>query len=427
MTYPQTIEYLYNATPMFQNIGAAAYKPGLETAIKLAKAFGNPQNAFYSIHVAGTNGKGSTCHTLAAILQAQGYKVGLYTSPHLIDFRERIKVNGQLIPEDAVISFVSRYRSLNLDLQPSFFELTTVMAFDWFKQCGCDICVIESGLGGRLDTTNIINPLLSVITNISFDHKAQLGNTLKAIATEKAGIIKPGIPVVIGNADGEGVKETFGDTAKAKGSPISFSNELNLIEVTGRTADFISYSSKQYGHFEGALTGDCQPENSATVINAVNHLVKLGIKIDRCAVHKGFAQVIALTGLMGRWQKVASEPTIICDTGHNSGGWAYLAPRLDGFGNKLHIVIGFVNDKDVSAILEMLPKNAHLYFTQASVQRALPVDVLVAKAIEHGLYGAAYSTVSEAVYAAKQNAAPDDTIFVGGSTFIVADLLSGLQ
>lgn len=437
MNYQQTVEWLYNATPMFQRVGAAAYKPGLDTAIQLANAFGNPHLRFPSIHVAGTNGKGSTCHTLASVLQSAGYKVGLYTSPHLIDFRERIRVNGEKISEQGVVDFVSRWQrratseEILSQLTPSFFEFTTIMAFDWFASQGVDIAVIETGLGGRLDTTNIITPILSVITNISLDHTAQLGSTLEEIATEKAGIIKDGIPVVIGNNSGKGVKEVFECKAQEKGAPLLYAPERNLIALSARTSTGWLYRDTPWGDIVGELAGDCQCENAATVFTALKCLTEMGWNIPSAAVARGFARVTSLTGLMGRWMKISDSPTLICDTGHNQGGWEYLSQRLNniveetaGSNNNLRMIIGFVNDKDVSHILKLMPEKGVYYFTQASVPRAMQSTQLQELALQAGLHGNSYASVSGALSQAKKDAASGDIIFVGGSTFVVADLLS---
>lgn len=423
MTYQETVDFLYNATPQFQLVGAAAYKPGLDTARNLDDAFGKPHRGYRTIHVAGTNGKGSTCHTIASILQAEGYKVGLYTSPHLVDFRERIKVNGEKIPHKAVIDFVDKYRNLDLGIHPSFFELTTIMAFDWFRQAGVDLAIIETGLGGRLDTTNIISPILTVITNISYDHMAQLGETLEKIASEKAGIIKTGIPVVIGNPGTESVRKIFEAAAKKNKAPIIFAKETNPFSSFEKTEDAILYHDTFAGDITGELTGSCQTENTATILTAVKELRKSGISISDQAIHQGFRTVTSSTGLAGRWMKLSEKPLTICDTGHNEGGWQYIAQSLKSFNRPVRMVIGFVRDKEVSKILRMMPPEASYYFTQASVPRAMDHATLAAKAKETGLTGNSYPTVNAAYQAAKNEAAPDDIIFIGGSTFVVADML----
>lgn len=421
--YNDAIEFLYTSMPMFQRVGASAYKPGLDTVKLLDEAFGNPHLKYKTIHIAGTNGKGSTAHTIAAILQSAGYRVGLYTSPHLVDFRERIRVNGAMISHEAVVNFVNRYRAMSLDCHPSFFELTMTMAFEHFANEKVDIAVIETGLGGRLDSTNIITPILSVITNISFDHTAFLGNTLTAIAAEKAGIIKPSIPVVIGEAQGE-VREVFAKKAQEQHAPISFAEDVNRFNRIETHDNALLYRGTQYGDIIGELMGDCQPKNAATILTALPILAKSGIKITDDAVIDGFAHVTTLTGLMGRWMTLHRNPHVVCDTGHNVGGWQYLSRRLKSIDGTLHMIIGFVSDKDVSHILEMMPKTAKYYFTNASIERAMPVNQLAEIAAKCGLVGEQYHSVEEAYNVALANATPTDTIFIGGSTFIVADLLA---
>lgn len=423
MDYNQAIEFLYTRLPMFQRVGAPAYKPGLDTSIALAAAFGNPHESYKTIHVGGTNGKGSTAHTLAAVLQSAGYKVGLYTSPHLVDFRERIRVDGKMMPREDVTEFVERYRTLDLGISPSFFELTMVMAFEYFAKEKVDVAVIEVGLGGRLDSTNIITPCLSVITNISFDHTQFLGDTLPAIAAEKAGIIKPGVPVVIGESSGD-VREVFSQKAAAEGAPIRYADDEHPFAEVLVVDEGIIYRSTPYGDLTGELSGECQPKNTATILVAVNELRKMGWHITNPTVKKGFAEVCGLTGLMGRWMKLADAPFTVCDTGHNTGGWQYLSRQIAGSPGKKHIVIGFVNDKDVTSILRMLPSDARYYFTRASIARALDERLLLEKATAEGLNGEAYPDVASAYAAARDSASPDDTIFIGGSTFVVADLLA---
>ncbi len=418
-SFEETVDFLYNQTPQFQQIGAAAYKPGLDSTRRLDDAFGNPHKRFRSIHVGGTNGKGSTSHTLAAILQDQGYKVGLYTSPHLLDFRERIRVNGKMIPKSRVVEFVNEYRKLDIG-HLSFFELATIMAFDYFASENVDFAIIEVGLGGRLDSTNIITPVLSVITNISKDHTAQLGNSLTSIASEKAGIIKKEVPVVIGEAEGE-IRQVFIDKATETGTSIRFAPVISQYHTDKE--GFMHYPDTPFGQIIAALSGDCQPKNASTVMTAVDELRRIGIEIDDKAVINGFRNVVETTHLLGRWMKLSDSPLLICDTGHNVGGWEYLSKRLSSNENKLHMVIGFVNDKDYDAILEMMPKDATYYFTRASVPRALEPEVLAESAARHGLLGNTYPTVEAAVEAAIGASDKSDMIFVGGSTFIVADLL----
>lgn len=415
MTYSEATEYLFNSAPLFQNIGAGAYKEGLGNTEILDEHFRHPHRQYRTIHVAGTNGKGSVCHTLAAILQSAGYRVGLYTSPHLIDFRERIRVNGEMISQERVIRFVEEERSFFEPLHPSFFELTTALALKYFEEATVDIAVIETGLGGRLDCTNIITPILSIITNISFDHIQFLGNTLPAIAGEKAGIIKKGVPVVIGETGGNAeVKKVFADKAEEKHSPILFADEL------------------EHEPAETQLKGLCQKRNTQTILTALDVLrsdmIPDGpLTISKQAENAGFANVCGLTGLMGRWQVVAREPLVVCDTGHNVGGWEYLSQQLENTPGHLHVVIGMVSDKDIRKVVSMLPKRATYYFTQASVKRAMPAAEFAAIAGSQGLRGNIYDSVGAAYDAALRDARNSDTIFVGGSTFIVADLLAHLE
>lgn len=409
MDYQDTLTYLYNSTPMFQQVGGSAYKEGLENTLALDEHFGHPHRKFRTIHVAGTNGKGSCSHTIAAILQEAGYSVGLYTSPHLVDFRERIRVNGQPIPEEYVIRFVEEERCFFEPLHPSFFELTTAMAFRYFADVEIDVAVIEVGLGGRLDCTNIIHPDLCIITNISLDHTQFLGNTLPQIAREKAGIIKSDIPVVIGETTPE-TKAVFQKRAGEVNAPIYFAEE------NGR---------EDYPGIEYELKGLYQKKNSRTILTALPLLKEAGYRLDEQSVRRGFAHVTELTGLMGRWQKLQDYPTLICDTGHNVGGITYIVEQLkqQAFHN-LHIIIGMVNDKDIQGVLALLPEDAIYYFTQASVKRALPANDLQKLAESAGLKGNCYPDVPSAVRAAQEKSLPEDFIFVGGSSFIVADLLA---
>ena len=410
MNYQDTLEYLYNSAPMFQQVGAGAYKEGLENTRALDAHFRHPHEHFRSLHIAGTNGKGSCSHTLAAILQSAGYRVGLYTSPHLVDFRERIRVNGQPISEDYVIRFVEEERAFFEPLFPSFFELTTAMAFKYFADEKVDVAVVEVGLGGRLDCTNIIHPDLCIITNISLDHTQFLGHTLAQIAGEKAGIIKPGIPIVIGETTPE-TRPVFCQKAQEEGAPIHWAEE------EGHENDYPGLS------FE--LKGLYQEKNRRTLLTALPILKEIGYRLTENDIRQGFAHVVELTGLMGRWQKLQDSPTLICDTGHNTGGIAYIAQQLRAQPcHRLHIVLGMVNDKDIRGVLALLPHEADYYFTQASVKRALPADELARLGTEAGLKGEAFANVPAAVRAAQKRSLPEDFIFVGGSTFVVADLLS---
>lgn len=409
MNYQDTLQYLYDSTPMFQQVGGTAYKEGLYNTLALDEHLGHPHRQFHTIHVAGTNGKGSCSHTLAAILQTAGYRTGLYTSPHLVDFRERIRVNGHPIPEEYVIQFVEKERSFFEPLHPSFFELTTAMAFRYFADERVDVAIIEVGLGGRLDCTNIIRPDLCIITNISLDHTQFLGNTLKQIAGEKAGIIKSGIPVVIGETTNE-TRPVFEQKAHAVHAPIYFAEENDREDYPG---------------IECELKGIYQKKNTRTLFTALPLLKESGYRIDEQYVRQGFAHVVELTGLMGRWQKLQDAPTLVCDTGHNVGGITYIAEQLRQQPcRKLHIVIGMVNDKDIRGVLALLPQEAIYYFTRASVKRALPAEDLASLAAEVGLQGLCYPDVPSAVRAAQEKSLPEDFIFVGGSTFIVADLLT---
>jgi dihydrofolate synthase / folylpolyglutamate synthase len=428
MTYAETLDYLFTQIPVFQREGSSAYKPGLENIELLDEWCGNPHRKYPCIHVGGTNGKGSVSHLMASILQENGYKTGLYTSPHLKDFRERIRVSGQTIPKERVIDFVSNYRNtLSENISPSFFELTTEMAFTWFAEEGVDIAVIEVGLGGRLDSTNIIQPVVSVITNISFDHIALLGDTLEKIAYEKAGIIKKDTPVVIGKADGA-VKEVFERRAAEFSAPIHQADNEFRIELDkslkGRILDVCEGSIKLYNGIPCALSGFYQKENAATVLSLVECLRDRHWNIRDNSVYQGFANVISNTGLRGRWETLSEHPHVICDTGHNEAGIRYVTEQLRQTPHEnLHMIIGMVNDKDVNSVLKLMPKDAVYYFTKAGIPRALPEHELAALAGKYGLHGETYPTVSSAMEAAKKKCRPNDLIFVGGSTFIVAEAI----
>lgn len=426
MTYSEATEYLFNSTPLFQNVGKDAYKEGLDNTLLLDKHFGHPHRKYKTIHIAGTNGKGSCSHTIAAILQDAGYKVGLYTSPHLVDFRERIRINGIRIPEERVVRFVEEERSFFEPLHPSFFEITTALAFTYFAEQNVDIAVIEVGLGGRLDCTNIITPLLSVITNISFDHVQFLGNTLDKIAREKAGIIKQGVPVVIGETTPE-TYPVFQNRAASCNAPIYYAEKQNEITSTEETDKGTRrYHTHNFGIIEGVLNGDCQNKNTATILAAVTPIKnKLNISTDN--IKNGFLNVCKSTGLRGRWQKLLDKPLTYCDTGHNVAGISYIVKQIERIPcRKKHIVIGMVNDKDINHVLDLLPKDAQYYFTQASVKRALPAIELQAIASEKGLQGNVFSTVTEAYTEARKQAKDNDLIYIGGSTFIVADLFTSI-
>ncbi|MDE7345455.1 MAG: bifunctional folylpolyglutamate synthase/dihydrofolate synthase [Muribaculaceae bacterium] len=428
MDYQQTLDWLYAQLPMFSRTGAAAYKPGLQTSIDLDTYFHHPHKRFKSIHVGGTNGKGSTSHMLASIFQSQGYRVGLYTSPHLVDFRERIRIDGEMIPKEAVTDFVNRFRDSNYQGHPSFFELTMMMAFDWFASSRVDYAVIEVGMGGRLDSTNIITPELSIITNISKDHTQFLGATLPEIALEKAGIIKTGIPCVIGEAEGE-IREVFEEKASMEGTTILFAQDfMPLQRCTANPDGGLDCSSPICGDFYCELGGDYQKKNINTVLAAVCELRRIGIELDDCAIREGLSNVTKLSGLAGRWMKVSDSPLTVCDTGHNEAGIRYTMEQLDRIagarGGRKHIVIGFVADKDIDNIIELLPKDATYYLTQASIPRALPAYQLQEKFRSHGIEGNVYPSPKEATETARYQASAEDVIYIGGSTFIVADFLT---
>ncbi|MGP1549025.1 MAG: bifunctional folylpolyglutamate synthase/dihydrofolate synthase [Prevotella sp.] len=418
MNYEETINYLYNAAPAFEKVGAGAYKEGLSNTHILDKHFNHPHKQFKTIHIAGTNGKGSCSHTLASILQSQGYKVGLYTSPHLVDFRERIRVNRECISEERVIRFVEKEKSFFEPLQPSFFELTTALAFLYFAEQNVDIAVIEVGLGGRLDCTNIITPILSVITNISFDHTQFLGNTLAKIAREKAGIIKNGVPVLVGETCEE-TRPVFEQVAREHDATLYYAED-NIIE----------------GDYEFELKGAYQEKNKNTILNIVR-LLRNQIDISNDAVINGMKNVCELTGLMGRWQTISNTPLTICDTGHNLAGWKYLHKQIketyEAIRSKtvntsmLRIVFGMVDDKDIEAVMELLPKNATYYYCQASTHRAIPSTRINGIALNLNISGQAFSTVEEAYNAVRKDAMKDDFIFIGGSSYVVADLFTYLK
>lgn len=421
--YKAALQKLESEYAAFHKIGAGAYNPGLETTTTLAERLGNPHHKFRTVHVAGTNGKGSVAHTLAAVLQSAGYRTGLYTSPHLLDFRERIRVDGEKVSKDFVASFVPRLDAVKGEFLPSYFEAATLMAFEYFAECEVDVAVIEVGLGGRLDSTNIITPLLSIITNISHDHNAILGNTLEEIAAEKAGIIKSGVPVVIGEAEGD-VRKVFEEKACSEHAPIIFAAENKLYQSVDLSAGKLVYKGTPWGDFKGELTADCQRINTNTILNALE-VLKLTFDIDAKAVNQGFGNVASIAGLMGRWTTLQSAPVrIICDTGHNPGGWKLMAPQLKDLAqNGLHMVLGFVNDKDIDTIMEYMPREGKYYFTAPSSDRARAAVDTAAHAAAHGIEGKAYPAVADAITAAKATAKPGETIFIGGSNFVVADAL----
>ena len=405
MTYQETVQYLFSQLPIYQRIGQAAYKADLSNTIALCKSLGNPENKFKSIHIAGTNGKGSVTHALASIFQEMGFKTGLYTSPHFKDFRERIKINGQMIPEDFVVTFVQQNKVSFQKIEPSFFEMTVALCFDYFAKEKVDIAIIETGLGGRLDSTNVITPELSIITNISFDHTNLLGNTLEKIAFEKAGIIKNKIPVVIGKT-AEEAANVFRNKAKQTESAIYFTENSN---VTSLQSD---------------LKGDYQEENMRTVHLAVNILKEKGYAISEKNTMDGVLNISKNTGIMGRWQKIGEQPLVVCDMCHNAAGVAYIVEQIKKVKyNNLHIVWGCVNDKAIDDLLVQLPKEADYYFCKADIPRGLSTELLQSQAAKYRLIGKKYSTVKMAFEAAKKNAKSNDFIFVGGSAFVIAEIL----
>lgn len=428
MNYKETTEYLFNSTPVFEKVGAAAYKEGLYNTKELDRHFGHPHRLFKTIHVAGTNGKGSCSHTIAAILQAAGYKVGLYTSPHLVDFRERIRINGKCIDEKYVVDFVEKEKYFFEPLHPSFFELTTAMAFKYFADNAVDIAVIEVGLGGRLDCTNIITPLISVITNISFDHTQFLGNTLAKIAEEKAGIIKPHIPVVVGETTDE-TRDVFLRKAEDNDAPIVFAEESQeIVKAESKPDGGITYTTVSYSTVEGELSGEYQQKNANTILHVVKCLQQMRIINDTKCVYAGFANVCETTGLMGRWQILGKSPLTVCDTGHNAGGWEYLSRQIKRQKcDNIRIVFGMVDDKDINHVMDMLPKDGIYYFTQATTHRAIPVEKVHECATAHSLHGKCFGSVADAYRQAISDAGNSDFVFIGGSSYVVADLLTFLK
>ena len=424
MNYQETCNWLFAQLPMFQREGQAAYKANLDNTLRLDEHFRHPHRRFKTIHVAGTNGKGSVSHMLASILQEAGYKTGLYTSPHLKDFRERIKINGEMIPEEYVTGFVEQNQDFFATLHPSFFEMTVAMAFKYFADREVDVAVIEVGLGGRLDSTNSITPLTSVITNISFDHMALLGDTLEKIAAEKSGIIKPYIPVVIGTRD-RNYDFVFEGKARSCDAPLTFaSDEWKIRQNNDGSYDLSHRSGISFSSLVCELKGSYQRKNIPTVLESVLSLQNSGLAIREEHIRNGIACVIRNTGLHGRWEKLANTPYTVCDTGHNIDGLTEVVAQLRSCTYRhLHFVIGMVNDKDVNSVLRILPREATYYFCKASIPRAMNEQELAGKARSCGLQGTTYPTVSEAYAAARKNAIPEDMIYIGGSTFVVAEVL----
>lgn len=428
MNYSETLNWMFNKLPMYQRIGASAYKADLNTTINIINYLDNPQDSFKSIHIAGTNGKGSTSHSLASVFQEAGYKTGLYTSPHLRDFRERIRINGEMIPENEVVDFIGKHKDKLEELELSFFEMTVAMAFDYFRKEKVDIAIIEVGMGGRLDSTNVIKPELCVITNISLDHVKFLGENEEQIAAEKAGIIKPEIPVVIGETQ-EGSKDVFIKTAKEKNSPIFFADKImdcrkdSTYSLDYQQFDIYKNNESYLKELKYPLLGNYQKKNLATVICALD-ILRDSFKIEEKHIIDGLANVIKNTSLMGRWQVINKNPLAIADTGHNVAGINEVNRQLaETKYNKLHFVLSVVNDKDIDGILQLLPKEAEYYFCKADIPRGLSADILFEKATNSGLKGKVYESVRKAYSSALANAQEGDLVFVGGSNFTVAEVV----
>ncbi len=425
MTYKEAQEYIEASIPMFHDVGAKAYKEGLGDILELDSHLGHPHLKYKTIHVAGTNGKGSTCSMLASILQASGYRVGLFTSPHIKDFRERIRVNSQVISKKFISCFIEKERSFIDSIHPSFFELTTALALKYFEYKKVDIAVIEVGLGGRLDSTNIITPILSIITNISLDHTQFLGETLEKIALEKAGIIKPNVPVVIGETQSE-TKGVFLSKAKECSSSIFFAQKsLEARDFKILPQRGLSFNTLSFGKMTTDLGGLYQEKNINTVLSAIKILQTIGLKIPKEQIKDGLKEVAKTVGFMGRWQKISSFPTIVCDTGHNPGGWQYIVKQLKALPCKnLRIIFGMVSDKDYALVMKLLPKKAIYYFAKSSSKRSIPEETLQNLAKSLGLTSYSFPSVKKAFLRAKKDAKQDDFIFVGGSTFVVADFMT---
>ncbi|MDT8393804.1 MAG: Mur ligase family protein [Bacteroidales bacterium] len=405
MDYSETLDFMYRQLPMFQRIGPAAYKADLSNTLQLSKILGKPEREFRMVHVAGTNGKGSVSHLIASVLQEAGYLTGLYTSPHLKDFRERIKINGQMIPQQKVVEFIERYKDQFENIGLSFFEMTAGMAFNYFKQEKVDIAVIETGMGGRLDSTNIITPLLSVITNIGYDHMQFLGDTLPKIAAEKAAIIKAGIPAIIGETQEE-VKQVFVDRAKESGSSLTFADQTLKAGI------------------RPSLEGAWQERNLLTALTVLEKLKDAGFDISQKQIRNGIRDVVKNTGLRGRWETLQTRPLAICDIGHNKDGMREVLNMIGKTPHeKLHFVLGLVADKNAASVLQLLPSSAFYYFCKAGIPRAMEAHILQEQAAQFKLSGKIFSSVNEAYDAALEQAGSDDLVFVGGSTFVVAEIL----
>ena len=431
-TYADALNYIYEKLPLYSRIGKAALKPDLTNTLALCSELGDPQQKFRSIHVAGTNGKGSVSHGLAAICAGAGYKTGLYTSPHLIDFRERIRINGESVPEQWVLDFVNRMASAIDRIQPSFFEITVAMAFQWFAEQQVDIAVIETGLGGRLDSTNIIAPILSVITNISYDHKDLLGDTLAQIASEKAGIIKPGVPVIIGEQHEE-TERVFFEHSVRKQSPLYYAQSAWELarsgqDLHGQRFKAVSQLTGAIMNIETDLAGDYQSHNLKTILTSVEHLNTLGLTLPLDGCIAALKNVRQATGLMGRWQVVSEDPVMVCDVAHNPAGLKEVFGQWSRIpAETRHIITGFVRDKDVQEALTLFPGDALYYFTNAAIPRALHADELQCMAASTGLLGAAYPTVADAIRAARTAMNPADVLLITGSFFVVGEALEYFQ
>ncbi len=428
MNYPETVQWLFAQLPMFQRVGAAAFKKDLTNTLKLMAVLGEPQRSFKTIHIAGTNGKGTTAHALAAILTTAGYKTGLYISPHYKDFRERIKIDGQYIGKDEVVDFVAKYQDAFTEIQPSFFEMTVAMAFDHFARHQVDVAVIETGMGGRFDSTNIIMPQLSVITNIGYDHTQFLGDTLPLIAFEKAGIIKPGVPVVIGETHPE-TRPVFEQAASERGCRITFADQHYQALRTDRaigsmTVDIVKNGQPYLQHIHTDLYGNYQLKNLATVFGAVEQLQLLGYQIDKAILYKALANIQQISTFMGRCQVLQREPMVLVDSGHNEAGFKEIFSHIAELGfDKLHVVIGTVNDKDLTKMLPLLPKQATYYFCRPDIPRGRDAEELRIAANEYGLQGSSYPSVQQAYQSALKAAGANELVFVGGSVFVVAEVL----
>ncbi|WP_340114945.1 bifunctional folylpolyglutamate synthase/dihydrofolate synthase [Maribellus mangrovi] len=431
MNYSDTLKYLFTRLPMFQRSGPAAYKNNLDNTLKLGELYGHPHKKYRTIHVAGTNGKGSVSHMLAAILQSAGYKVGLYTSPHLKDFRERIKINGEMIAEHDVVEWIEQYRINNelWKIEPSFFELTVALAFDYFARQEVDVAIMEVGLGGRLDSTNIVTPEVSIITNIGLDHTNLLGNTLEIIAGEKAGIIKPNVPAVIGTSQKE-TTPVFMHKAREENAPIHFADHEYKVTYATKGLDgkqILHVQQNEKAVLPGLkldLLGVYQHANIPAVLKSADVLREIGFDISEQAIRIGLKEVVGLTGLLGRWQVIGNNPLVVCDTGHNEDGMRSIVGQIRTTAHKkLHIVFGTVSDKNADKLLALLPREAEYYFVRADIERGMDENELQHQANLHGLKGECYNSVNEGLKKAKENAGFHDLIFVGGSTFVVAEIL----